>query len=1402
MPRKNVIRQIPPRPGFGQITAHLVANSDTDYIDTRKQSDEYLTLQKLSDNLHSEIDRQKSGILLRTILTRLSSACDNLLESCRRAKNAGYEDDPAAFRTAMRDAERNAREFDRELKNFAQNDNIDLAMIFGEDDIRRQAYGMWIEDGEYTVNQADQKYLNALSDAQPNLNQQQGNSANEPPKKEGQPESNGNQQPVQEENPNPAANQIPPEGENANAGQRAQAIISPEVYRAAAYAAQADKEAYGNDLTDLKAFLDGLATEKARLAGLPGEAAHLQELSQLSEAGLEAFSQIIRAREAADSGENKAAGREALDRAARTLGTFEQQYRQYREKYPKDIEQISGMGNYNDRFEEIDLKIGGTVLEKIGYEPPKPLFPVDLAPEQIIAAFADEMKTGETPQDGLVGQLEQFGNSFRTEGKRSDRNPQITANARMMAEKADELYRAVYNVNVFMQNGEPEQARESMKKAVESLRRFERTYEAYQRYDGENQQRIAGTSIQNIGRHSYEGGNNYLELMGYEAQPAKEGGLPAYVPAAPRQENLRGIPYEKIATSLATGRWENGEFNPSGELSRITRWLQNTKNAVYPLDARYAMERTAAVHLINAADKMVKSCLELNKNESPENLQQAAKDAAEFDRMLLLFQEMHPDFALGKTICSGIDPIWNESQFDQGAELLERIKKVPEPSIPEKPEIIPPEPEPRTPVMPFRRSKVNSIQLTADYMAEESNRRLLKAFSKELDRQVQRLEQTGENPELYSDLIHLSTKVDSFLDSIREARITHDSPYTTLKEDLNALIDASSSAEDLEEELDSFMKKHPAALAENGRRFAQRWSSDPYLSGPNLLKDIGRKRSALAFIEEVQNTLKTVPKLDKKEALTEILVTRQLSGAVRGKTKNLKITRLSEGELAAANKQKMSDPMFRRFLDAIPEERAMQLAGRGHGGAYEAAYKQFELYVFDNQNFRISSYKERGGLTATDLEIAEREEDLMQDGERKTAAKWIEDAQRIIKNSRSTEETDRQIARILAARQLAEAERGNRENLDKTHLYESQINARAEALLNEPEPNVFRRFLSTMKDALLYNIDPENSQRYRREGLDDILAGHGGRLEDKLTLYAHSIADGGKLNHKLYQRYKPVEYRSYQDYFNKMANPRYLAEDRGDVRNDQLRLRNCQRMFTAFKLGSESLNPRFDRNDFEETYKGVGSDPMFKLMTMNSERASLLNRGDHEGVMNTMQTIVSDFTPASEGQKLTRQQAKLVQRTVSDLYTELTGGRKGEDLDKFLSGRSREYRNMVYQAKNFMKKYEVPNAEDAMMVFTSVLDYQKGKEEERSTPSGIRSFNVSMKLAKAVVQGTAAEKYLKEQIDYVNQKRGLAEGAESPKRIRFEDIPSALDQRKEREAAAALEAQQNSAQNNGPQAGN
>ena len=142
----------------------------------------------------------------------------------------------------------------------------------------------------------------------------------------------------------------------------------------------------------------------------------------------------------------------------------------------------------------------------------------------------------------------------------------------------------------------------------------------------------------------------------------------------------------------------------------------------------------------------------------------------------------------------------------------------------------------------------------------------------------------------------------------------------------------------------------------------------------------------------------------------------------------------------------------------------------------------------------------------------------------------------------------------------------------------------------------------------------------------------------------------------------------------------------------------------------------------------------------------------------------------------------MIKRAVGDLYYKLVGYREGEQVKKFLAGKSPEFRKMVREAERYANTFDVPNEQDAMRVFASVLDYQKGRESSRGSGENARDFNNSMELAKAVVQGRGAEKYLQEQIDYVNQKRGIdPKDLQNRDRIKLQNIESAIDRRDELE---------------------
>ena len=74
------------------------------------------------------------------------------------------------------------------------------------------------------------------------------------------------------------------------------------------------------------------------------------------------------------------------------------------------------------------------------------------------------------------------------------------------------------------------------------------------------------------------------------------------------------------------------------------------------------------------------------------------------------------------------------------------------------------------------------------------------------------------------------------------------------------------------------------------------------------------------------------------------------------------------------------------------------------------------------------------------------------------------------------------------------------------------------------------------------------------------------------------------------------------------------------------------------------------------------------------------------------------------------------------------------------------------------------------------------KKETASTDKKPATPLTHEELAKAVVQGRGAEKYLQEQIDYVNQKRGIdPKDLQNRDRIKLQNIESAIDRRDELE---------------------
>ena len=1406
MPRKG------PKPSSKQMALHLIANSQVDFmIDTSLPGEVLPALQELSDHLDGQLKLIYSHEDARRRFERLDNVTKQLLASAQKAKELYYTD-PPAYAKQVEDVIAKVEGFEKEMLSFARSNDINTQIFYFAERPRVEIYNLFETEDDFLLTEEQMKMYDPLSVAQPQRQQPQvqsviepQNSIEEEPRNsiEEEPQNSIREEPKnsieeeqkdsiedEEEDSSEDEEDEPEEEEQQGPEENVQQEEEPRqpsslMERAATYVMQANDDEYGPELEKLERFLDGIDQELVRISEIRGSEQYAQDLQKLSDRGQKFLKDVIEARRAYERSKNSGETRKALDVVTESLDAFERQYQDHVDVYAGDVERISGMADYHDVKELIDVRDGRKMVAGAGFTELKTFFSWDVPPEEIIGAIVGGFGDAPVADTRFRNTLAEFDTSLMMA---LDDNPDYTLtgrNASVMHGAGSDLFYACANIHSLLIDGKTDLARKAIPKAVQHLKDFETLYAQYQRYDPENLQKFTGTIPEQIAGASYEGGKKILEVIGPAQLPASSG---------------RGIPYEQMAASLSTGEWENGIFKPVGELKALNDLIEGIENNARGLDNRFGVEKSASLSLQGEARNLLQACLLLSQEKNEKNLAAAAEACAKFDHAYQCYQAINADFASKYT--AEFDKTWKESSFESGKDLLNEIRspkmeeKQEEPQTePEKQETEQIKPEiPKEPAIKFTGSGINSVQIAADFVMSEKKRKALKEFEEELDERVELLQKAGADADMIDELRKLSFEVTTFRENVAIARREHRKTIG-IDEEILALSTAANDAEDLEENLRSFNQKYPGVLGEKGRSFAWMWQLDAFQDGEQVLPSIGYKKSAYDHIQEIKPKLAGKSEEDVKQALTNIIVLRELSAGEDGKTGNLKKKRLSTMELEAARRQKMKDPMFSRFLDSIPLQTAAKMAGKSSGSSYEAAYKQFKEYAGFNKRFVLPQDLEGNKITSSDPDLAEKEEYIEPAGRSKSAAKWIEDAQKAIKNSHSTDDVSYQIARIIAARQLAEAERGKRENIDKHQLADNQIDARARELLKDKEgrDTVFSRFLTTMRSGPVGLVE-EKHHRYLKKSMDVILDGHGGKLEDELRLFCHSIPDGDKINHRLYQRYMPVGYKNYSDYLMKHENPRYALPGREDVRDDRMRLTHAQKRMTSYILAGQTSNTAFDQSRFNEEYQATGKSPMLKIMTMTPARCQVLNAGNYDSMTDSFKEVMTDFSRTLENGQLDRKEVRQTQKAVYKIYHKLTKGKEGEDLDKFLSGCSAEYRHMVRTAENYAKKRIPPDATEAMAVFSSVLDYQKGKEK-RGSSAAERSFNESMELAKAVVQGSKAEKYLQDQVDYVNKKRGIDPQVSNHRdRITVEKIDSALDKVKAEEAAKEQKKNENGKQ--------
>ena len=133
----------------------------------------------------------------------------------------------------------------------------------------------------------------------------------------------------------------------------------------------------------------------------------------------------------------------------------------------------------------------------------------------------------------------------------------------------------------------------------------------------------------------------------------------------------------------------------------------------------------------------------------------------------------------------------------------------------------------------------------------------------------------------------------------------------------------------------------------------------------------------------------------------------------------------------------------------------------------------------------------------------------------KSGSQWIEEVKDLLDHKKTTPETA--VAYIFAARQLSDAKRGDRTNIDKTLITSQMLDERAQLLARDP---AFQDFVMSNQKKL--------GEMLTKIGTHD----HGGKMEELLKNYALRNEDSLSWNDATMGRYKPDPEEQ-----NKLLNP-------------------------------------------------------------------------------------------------------------------------------------------------------------------------------------------------------------------------------------------------------------------------
>ena len=405
-------------------------------------------------------------------------------------------------------------------------------------------------------------------------------------------------------------------------------------------------------------------------------------------------------------------------------------------------------------------------------------------------------------------------------------------------------------------------------------------------------------------------------------------------------------------------------------------------------------------------------------------------------------------------------------------------------------------------------------------------------------------------------------------------------------------------------------------------------------------------------------------------------------------------------------------------------------------------------------------------------------------GVKKSAARWIEEAQDRIRKGKYSQVND--IAMIIAARQLANTVPGSKTRLESTALSEGEIKERAHQLM-ESQP--FIDFLNTqMKSGQEVDLDEGAKNQFKASVAKQLTEGHGGQFEIEMSRYMKTRKDVKELDQDLYIRYQRLadfNYSSYDDFINKNKKD---FTDGGKKRisplNDEVAM-HAAYMLAAYKLKNEKSVLNVHRLD--EVARQINLSPEFRYMNRHYPTSqNLLTTGDFNGfAKKTIDTIygphssenmdiLKDFLGENtgeleEGADIDDQQREAANKKLTDeeldaRILDMANGKEQDFLINVCIGsgvhagtteeikRKREYKARVkdYDSKyKFLGKAGVPLAESFRELRRTFSDYDYQIDEYKN------DVKTNKKLQEPIFSEEEAQDFMEKANVCVNELQAL-----------------------------------------------